>query len=527
MRVGAKSIQTGFGRAELGRVKITASPSMCSSCLLSFNSLVHRPVMFFTSLSRSTLLAISASLIVACFATLCAAQTEGALGDDPDPVRLFERGQAAHARGEFERALELYEEAIKVRPEFSEAEFQRGNVLVSLNRLSDAEPAFRRAIELRKNWSLPYTALGVLLARSNREAEAATLLQQALNLDPGNSVALRVLASLRLRSGDTREALRLAQSGTTGEEAPAAAWLVRAQAERATGDKVGAKTSLTRVLQLEPENVAALVESGELAVEQNDYESAIESLKTAERLSKGDKHILSRLADAYQRGGKPEEARRIAESAGLVTEGQANSGKPYVAGTPDEIAAANSDDPMTSRKALEKLLEKNPDSAMLLARLGASYRTDDPRRSLEFYRRASKIEPRNPDYATGYAAALVRARLFADAVGILRRVIAAHPDNYTAHANLATALYSLKRYAEALPEYEWLLRAKPDMTVAHYFIATAHDYLEEYREALASYESFLERADVNANQLEIEKVKLRLPLLRRQIKMGEGAKRKP
>lgn len=481
--------------------------------------------MLFTFLSRSTLLAFSASLVIACFATFCAAQTEDALGDDPDPVRLFERGQAAHARGDFERALEFYEEAIKVRPEFSEAEFQRGNVLVSLNRLTDAERAFRRAIELRKNWSLPYTALGVLLARSNREAEGATLLQQALNLDQSDSVALRVLASLRLRSGDAQEALRLAQSGTKGEEAPAAAWLVRAQAERATGDKVAARASLTRVLQLEPENVAALVESADLAVEQNDYESAIESLKTAERIDKGDKQILSRLADAYQRGGKPEEARRIAESAGLITEGQGNSA--HVSGTPEEIAAANSDDPMTSRKALEKLLEKNPGSAMLLARLGASYRTDDPRRSLEFYRRASKIQPENPDYATGYAAALVRGRLFADAVGILRRVIAAHPDNYTAHANLATALYSLKRYAEALPEYEWLLQTKPDMTVAYYFIATAHDYLREYREALSSYESFLARADVEANQLEIEKVKLRLPLLRRQVKMGEGVKRKP
>lgn len=483
--------------------------------------------MLLTLLSRSTLLVFSASLMLACFATRCAAQTEDALGDDPDPVKLFERGQAAHARGDFERALQFYEEAIKVRPEFSEAEFQRGNALVSLNRLPDAEPAFRRAIELRKNWSLPYTALGVLLARSDRETEAALLLQQALKLDQSDGVALRVLASLRLRAGDAHEALRLAQKGTSDTEAPAAAWLVRAQAERATGDKVGAKASLARVLQLEPENVAALVEGADLAVEQNDYESAIESLKAAERISKGDKHILSRLAVAYERAGRPEEARRIAESAGLRTEGQANSGAPHVDGTPEEIAAANGDDPITSRKALEKLLVKNPGNALLLARLGASYRTDDPRRSLEFYQRATETQPNHPDYATGYAAALVRVRRFADAVVILHRVIAAHSDNYTAHANLATALYELKRYTEALPEYKWLLRTRPDTTVAYYFIGSAHDYLGEYREALASYESFLERADVQANQLEIEKVRLRLPLLRRQIKLGEGAKRKP
>lgn len=464
-----------------------------------------------------------ASLLLACVACAAAAQNEAAIGDDPDPVRLFERGQAAHARGEFDRALAFYEEAIKVRPEFPEAEFQKGTALVSLNRLIEAEPAFRRAIELRKNWSLPYSALGVLLTRLDRDAEAATFLQQALQFDKTDTLALRVLASLRLRAGDAAAALQLAQTATSNADSSAAAWLIRAQAERATGDKSAARTSLTRALQLEPENVAALVESADLALDQNEFETAIENLKTAERISKGDKQIASRLALAHERAGKPEEARRIAATAGIVTEDPA---KPHIDGTAEEIAAANSDDPQVSRKALQTLVEKNPRNAMLFARLGASYRTDDPNRALEYYHRATQLQPTNPDYATGYAAALVRSRRFGEAAVILRQVVTANPDNYTAHANLATALYEQKRYAEALPEYEWLLRTKPEATVAYYFIATAHDYLGEYREALASYESFLERADANANQLEIEKVKLRLPLLRRQVKRGEGVKKK-
>ena len=63
------------------------------------------------------------------------AQNEDAFADgDADPVKLFERGQNAHARGDLLKALEFYEEAIKVRPEFPEAEFQKGNVLVGLGR---------------------------------------------------------------------------------------------------------------------------------------------------------------------------------------------------------------------------------------------------------------------------------------------------------------------------------------------------------------------------------------------------------
>src|SRR6185369_15700220 len=233
----------------------------------------------------------------------------------------------------------------------------------------------------------------------------------------------------------------------------------------------------------------------------------------------------SRLANVLQQAGKADEALAVAKAAGLEVQQPVAGGG--VVGTPEEIEAANSTDPATARKALEKLLEKNPRNAMLLGRLGASYRVDDPARSLEFYRSAAEIQPDRPEYALGYGATLVQARRFPEAVHILRQVVRATPDNYAAHANLAIALYESKRYPEAIPEYEWILTNKPDAAVAHYFIATAHDYLGEYPEALASYEKFLSVSDAKTNQLEIDKVKLRLPSLQRQIKLGEGAKKKP
>src|SRR4029079_19100919 len=122
-------------------------------------------------------------------------------------------------------------------------------------------------------------------------------------------------------------------------------------------------------------------------------------------------------------------------AAGLTRQSQPSAdGALKVVGSTEEIAAANSDDPEASRKALEALLVKNPNNAQLLARLGASYRTVDPNRSLDYYKRAATIEPANADYATGYSSALVQARRFAEAAVILRRVIANAPDNYTAHS---------------------------------------------------------------------------------------------
>ena len=456
------------------------------------------------------------------------AQTEDAFGDGAaDPVKLFERGQNAHAHGDLLKALEFYEEAIKVRPEFAEAEFQRGNALVGLERLVEAESGFRRAIELRKDWSLPYSALGALLVRLDRDSDAESVLRQAIKLDVQDNLALRMLADVRLRAGDAKEAVDLARRATSDTDAPGSTWLLRAMAERATGDNIKALASLDRALEKDASNLSALLERAEIRIATGDKERAIADLKAAEPLIKGEKAGSSRISADYQLAGRADEAQRVAEAAGLTRSPDASAkGGLKVAGTPEEIEAANSDDPGVARKALETLLEKNPNNAMLMARLGAAYRTSDPNRSLDYYKRSAAIEPANPDYAVGYSSALVQARRFAEAAAILRRVIAATPNNYNAHSNLATALYEGKQFAQALDEYDWLLKAKPDLTVAYYFIATAHDYLGEYEQALAAYESFLSQADAKTNQLEIEKVKLRLPSLQRQIQLGQGMKRK-
>ena len=469
-----------------------------------------------------------AAIVSTFFFVSVKAQTDDTFGDNgADPVKLFERAQSAHARGDLDKALELYQQAIKIRPEFAEAEFQVGNILTVQGKYPEAEAAFRRSIELKKSWSLPYSGLGVLLMRVNRDADAEKSFRQALIIDGNDNLALRLLAEIRLRSGDTKEALDLAKRATTTPDAPASAWLTYAMAQRANGDKAGAHTALDRALKDQPGNVAALLERADLSTDEKNYASAIEDLKTASKAQPADKVIMGRLAYVYQQAGKEEEASAAAKAAGLPTQTTGSDGKTRVIGTAEEIETANSSDVAVARTALEKLIAKNPDNAGLLYRLGLTYRTENPTRALELLRRAAEREPTSAEYAQGYASVLVQLRRFQEAAQILRQVIKRNPESYTAHANLATALYEAKQYRDAIPEYEWLIAAKPELSVVHFFLGTAHDYLGEFPEALASYEKFLAVADGKTNQLEIDKVNLRLPTLKRQIQLGEGAKKKP
>lgn len=484
--------------------------------------------MFFPPSPRRFPFAIIAFISVLGCASV-AAQTIDVTDGETDPVKLFDRAQNAHAKGDLSRALALYEEAIKLRPEFPEAEYQRGTALVALKRPTEAEAAFRRAIELRKDWSLPYSALGSLLGWSNRDKEAEPLLRRAVQLGAADFTTLYWLSTVRWRAGDKQEGLALAQRATNEDEnASASAWAWRGMVERSMGDSSGAIASLDHALQIEPKNVVALRERAEVRIASGAYEQALDDLKAALSVMAADKELSLRLAHVYELAGKQEEAQRIYEEVGTPVGAPMPpvAGVVNVVGSAEDIAAANDDDPKVAQPALEKLIPKNPKNAALFARLGEVTRRSDPKKSAESFRRANELDPRNPKYATGYAAALVQLRRFAEAATILRRVIAAAPNEYAAHANLALALYELKDFAAALPELEWQAAARPEVAATYFFIATAHDNLGEYEQALEAYEKFLSLADPTNNKLEIEKVNLRLPKLRDQIRRGQGVKKK-
>ncbi len=477
--------------------------------------------MFFTPRSLSPILSAAFILLSAACFQVANGQAQEIADSENDPVKLFDRGQDAHAKGDYKTAIQFYEAAVKLKPEFPEAEFQRAMALLATNRKKEAIEGFNRAVALRPDWAFAYSRFGAtLLSHFNDDQDAEPILRRAIELDGKNTEPLIALADLRARAGDMNEALSLSRAATS-LETTWHTWRKRSLIEIAAGDKLAALKSVDRALSLNPNDFGTQHDRAKLRLDLGDNEGALNDLKVLEKNNYASNFFGTfELAQLYVRAGKPTESLRLLDSLN-----EDDRRRPEVVALRAEISG-DSGPSIEERTALEKLLKNDPKNTSLLARLGNAYRRVDPSKSEGYYYRALQIEPDNPKHATGYAAALVQLRRFAEAVGILQRVINKTPDDYVAHANLALALYELKRFAEALPEYEWLAAKRPEISATYFFIATAHDNLGEYEQALAAYEKFLSQADPANNKLEIEKVNLRLPVLRDQIKRGQGMKRK-
>ena len=472
------------------------------------------------SRSHSYLARALGLVVIAICSQFAYAQSEDSTNNETDPVKLFDRGQDAHAKGDYKKAIELYEAAIKLKPEFPEAELQRALALLVTNRKAEAIEGFDRAVTLRPNWSLalPMT-LDSIIGDPDKEAEP--ILRRAIELDHDNIDAITALAVLRQRSKDLTEAVKLMRDATLLKDATSQTWRRRAYIEYALGDIKAAVTSITRALEIEPKQTTMHYDRARFLLEMNDRAAALADLEAMKPIPTTDASFATDIAQLYARAGKPDESLHLLDALS-----ESDRKRPEVIALRADISGDGGSS-VEQRAALEQLLAKDPNNVRLLDRLGSEYRRIDPAKSVSYYFRALQIDPKNAKYATGYAAALIQLRRFDEAEAILRKVLSAEPDNYTAHANLALALYELKRFTEAVPEYEWLASSRPEIAATYFFIATAHDNLAEYELALDAYQKFLSHADPTNNKLEIEKVNLRLPALRAQIQRRQGKRKNP
>ncbi len=458
-----------------------------------------------------------------------------------DPLKqaaaLFEAGQNAHQRGELERAVELYGEALKRDPSLWQAEFQRGAAYSSLSRLVDAKASMLRVIgqlsgfadapEARQVSARAQILLGEIALAESNPAEAEKSFRRGLELNPQAARAHAGLAEVLLGGGKRAEAIAEAKAAIEAGDDRAGIYSLLGEAQTLSGKYEEALASLNEALKREPKNAIALRYRAEAYLARTDLKAAIADLRASVEIEPITPTRL-RLAGALISAKQYDEAISLYREI-LQAEPSNNEARTALAAA--MIESGKGDEAIAQ---LESLIKSEPNRADLRAQLAELYLPAQPEKALEQYLAAAKIEPSQPQHQIGVAAALVKLKRFQEAVSVSRQALAQNPKAdvaYFAHTNLATALFELDDFQNAAREFIWILdhqskRGDQKRTaITLYFLGICLDKLGDYQQALKAYEQFLTIASSD-NQLEIDKVKLRLPSLQRQIKEGKG-KRKP
>jgi tetratricopeptide (TPR) repeat protein len=137
-------------------------------------------------------------------------------------LKAYEKGNRARARGDFDKAIEYYEGALRSSPDFEPALANLGGIYLRQHRLVDAQRVFEKAYALDSTSAENCVNLGHVYLELGRRDEAEKLLVGAVKAAPQSALAHFLLGTALAGRGAYREAensllraIELDAAGTT------------------------------------------------------------------------------------------------------------------------------------------------------------------------------------------------------------------------------------------------------------------------------------------------------------------------
>jgi tetratricopeptide (TPR) repeat protein len=383
---------------------------------------------------------------------------------DPDEFRWPYFLGICRRVGDQTGALEDFERAYRVDPDYAPLEVYRGNLLLGLEQLSQAEAAFRRAGELAPSLIRPYIGLAkVSLARSEPD-EALHHLEQALKLGPRQGEAHWLLAEAYRRSGNGAAAerhTRVAQGLGNLEplldplreelrwkEGVSIRWRrARSEGYRSQGRLSELVAEWQEAAREYPDSAEVQFELGLAYAESQQFAEAQEHYRRAIALQPDHAKAYQNMGTALAAQGKTAEA----------------------------------------LEALTQALELDPELHEARYNLGGLLVGEGQTETgLEHLRQAVAAMPEQADAQLSLAMTLTRLGGVTEALAAFEQLLSVHPDHIRARFEYAVLLARLGRLDEASDAFQIVAYAAPEQVGAHANLVRALQALKQRRKAIES-----------------------------------------
>lgn len=167
--------------------------------------------------------------------------------------REIEIARAAHAKGDVDVALAIYNRILGIHPDEARALCLRGLIRRDRGDIQAAERDFRRAMAAAPDMPLTYQLLGDLLHNAKHLVMAADIYERGLRCDPANVPILANLAHTRLGLGHYQASLDLSRRVVAADPAQQEAWFRIGASLCQLGDCAAALAPLARAIALKPD----------------------------------------------------------------------------------------------------------------------------------------------------------------------------------------------------------------------------------------------------------------------------------
>jgi len=452
---------------------------------------------------------------------------------------LLLRGAVARDRGEAAVAADFFDRALKSSPENSRAMVELASVRLRQGDSKVATELLARALDTdaRKTLDAGEEARANMLrgrlattARDLKGAEAAY--EQAVALDPNSALVHEAYGDFRLQRLEWDKAVRQFEAAIKYSASAAAyAGAARAylgqnrllEADKAINEAVAKDASNARYLYLQgrvadaigkaeeanrkyeaalkvkPDLVEALCAEGLVWVSRGDPAKAQERLDAArkvpvEGLSAVEDEAIGELALTLGHRDQAREAYARAlrkDPDDLI----AHSGMGKALAAHGELAAA--------RREMEIALAQLDTDASLAFEYGSLLRRmGESQRALESFRKAVKLDTKEPRYRARLGGLLVERGEFEEAEQQLRQAVALNDRQAEALYYLARALAGRKNLGEATDLMKKAVEIEPDNPDAFYHLGLIYERGQQVRDAIESFSRSIEKGNRSADAYE-------------------------
>ena len=381
----------------------------------------------------------------------------------------FRLGRDLQMQSKFVGAIECYERALRIEPNYAAAHSNLGVVKQHTGLLPEAIAHYRQALEIDPNLAETASNLGSALADAGQTTEAIAEYERALNLKPDCAEALINLGLLREGQGDVAEAVRCYEQAIQANPNCAVAYVNLGIALEEQGEEAGANydraiASYERAIAIEPNCFDALQNLAYASIRQGRVADAIAYYDRALALQPDLPQTELAIGSWLSNQEHSDEALAYCQQAvqEFPASAAARCNLAIVLHKQGKIADAIA--------CYQEALSLKPDFPEALNNLGKAFEAAGKMaEAIDCYRRAIELKPGYLNPLTGLGSALHDRGQFADAVTYYSEAVKFNVANPESHLNLGLALLLAGDFGRGFSEYEWRLLVEQKQYPHHNF----------------------------------------------------------